>query len=353
MVMIIVNWDDMVQLVGGNVDTPADMDKLISHTKSEVEAWDEQEQELKIDIKTSNRPDLACAEGISREVRGILGLERGIPCTELPSSGMKATVDAKLAKVRPYLACAVVKNAHLSDMMIRQLMQLSEKVDLSYGRNRKKTSIGMYNLGMIVFPIRYTLADAKTEFVPLGFQHPLSLTKILKKHPKGIEFGHILGEKDSYPLLTGADGEVMSMPPIINSNDVGRVTERSRDLLVEVTSSDRVAVRVVINLLAQTFLDRGATVETVEIEYLDKTETKARATMITPDFEPETMEASVKQINQYLGTSFSAKQMGKLLRKRRYDVDVNKDILIVKVPPYRGDVKHWVDLAEDVAMAAD
>ena len=50
-------------------------------------------------------------------------------------------VDSRLKDIRPYIACAVVKDVCLTDAIIRGLMHLQDKLDRTYGRSRQKTSI--------------------------------------------------------------------------------------------------------------------------------------------------------------------------------------------------------------------
>ena len=126
-------------------------------------------------------------------------------------------------------------------------MHLQDKLDQTYGRNRQKTSIGIYNFDLIKPPIEYTaVKPEEISFVPLGFTEKMSLDEILEKHPKGIEYGQIVKKNPLYPMLFDSEGKVLSFPPIINSNDLGKITEESRNLLVEVTGTSH---KTVINTL--------------------------------------------------------------------------------------------------------
>lgn len=348
MVVIRTSYNDLISLIGKKVERD-ELDRLLAFAKAEIDAIEE--DELQIDIKTSNRPDLWCAEGIAREVKGILGKEKNIPKYELKKSNYKVIVNEELAETRPYIACAIAKNIKLSDYMIKQLMQLSEKIDLSYGRKRKRTSIGMYNLSMIKSPIGYKTVEKDYSFVPLGFEKEMTVEEILDKHPKGVEFGHIVREYGHYPILVSADGTTLSMPPIINSNDVGRITEETTECLIEVTGNNFEAVNLVLNVLCQTFADRGAEIYSVDIEYPKNILNK---TVTTPIIEPQHMEIEVKTISKYLGVKLSAKRVVSLLEKRRLDGEViDSSKVKVYFPPYRGDFLHWVDVAEEIAIALD
>ena len=50
-----------------------------------------------------------------------------------------------------------------------------------------------------------------------------------------------------YPILLDDDGEVLSFPPIINSNHTGKVEEGDSNLFFEVTGTDMNAVLVSCN----------------------------------------------------------------------------------------------------------
>ena len=70
--------------------------------------------------------------------------------------------------MRPFTACAVVKNLKLNDERIKQIIQLQEKLHITFGRNRKKIAIGIYPLEKIKFPIKYlALKPEKIKFIPL------------------------------------------------------------------------------------------------------------------------------------------------------------------------------------------
>ena len=334
MVTIKASYTKMLETLGKNLSIE-ELDRLLSFAKSEIDEYVEEEDMLVIDVKTSNRPDLWIPEGMIREIKGIWGEEKGIPKLELKESDYKVIVDPKLSKSRPFIACAIAKNVTLTDYNIKQLMQLSEKIDHSYGRRRKRSSIGMYNLSMIKSPIEYKVIDKNHKFIPLGYTEPQDLVTILETHEKGKEFGYIVKGYGHYPILLSADGLTLSMPPIINSNDVGRVTEETTDMLIEVTGTHLSTVHVVLNILCQTLADLGAELYNVTIEY-------------------EKIKINLKEVNKYLGTKLKPKKVEEVLNKRRFDVKkIEKDIMAVLIPPYRTDILHWVDIAEEIAIGLD
>src|SRR5208283_1615774 len=100
---------------------------------------------LNIEMKDTSRADLWSAEGLARGLRCYLGLEKGSRRYAVGKPAVEVNVDAKLFDIRPFIGCAVIKDVHLTDNMIRDIMHLQDKLDKTYGRNRQKTSIGIYN----------------------------------------------------------------------------------------------------------------------------------------------------------------------------------------------------------------
>ncbi|MHA2347197.1 MAG: phenylalanine--tRNA ligase subunit beta [Candidatus Hodarchaeales archaeon] len=326
------------------------LDNLFSYAKCEIEEHDLDDDLIKVDCKTSNRPDCWGIEGLTREIKGITGAELGLPDMSAEPSGYVIDVDPNIKKVRPYIGAAIVRGLTFTDFLIKQLMQLQEKVDFSYGRRRRRSSIGIYNIQMTESPIYYGLVPRSFKFVPLGYEKQFTLSDILKSHEKGIEYNYILPTKGNLPILKDKNDRVLSMPPIINSNDVGRVTEETSDVLIEVTGTNLEVVNVVTTLITQALRDRGGKVFSVEINYPPEI-LKTPEPIITPQTTPYTIEVDPKKINSYLNFNLKPQDMINLLRKRRFEASKSKNSLVVKYPPYRVDLLHWVDIAEEIAIA--
>jgi phenylalanyl-tRNA synthetase beta chain len=345
MVTITISFKDLQNLVGKDLPKNAEeLTELLSCVKGEVEALNG--DELTIALQDSNRPELWCPEGISRELRGALGVERGAPNYSAEDSALKVFVNTKLKNIRPFIACVVVKGVKLSDVIIKQLMQMQDKIDTTYGRNRRKTSIGLYNFDLLKFPLKYTLTDQhENPFIPLGFTEKMAPHEIIKHHPKGQEYGNILKGLDEYPIFLDADGRVLSMPPIINSADLGKVDEKTKNVLVEVTGTDFDSVNHVLTIIATTLAERGGKLYSVTIDY------PARKPDFTPHLEIERTEISGEFVSSTLGLNTVPEDIVKLLQKARYSATADKNSISVAIPCYRKDIMHPVDIIEDIAIA--
>jgi len=332
---------DLEKLVGKKLH---DLASLLEYAKAELEQV--QDGIAKVTIEDSNRPDLWAVEGLARVLKGVLGLEIGLKSYIAEKSNFVVKVDKAVQKIRPYIACAVVKGIHLNDYLIRQLMQTQEKIDGVFGRGRKKTSIGVYEFDKIAWPLKYTVTKPnQNAFVPLGFTKKMSPAEILRVHPKGIEYGHLISEFKEYPILLDGRGKVLSMPPIINSEELGHVKEGCQNILIEVTGTNPEAVNLVLTILCTNLADRGGKVYSVKIAYPDREQ-------ICPDFDATICRMDVNFANRLLGSTFSSNEFANLLMVSRYGIKRCSDEFIeVFVPCYRKDIMHQVDLIEDVAIA--
>jgi phenylalanyl-tRNA synthetase beta chain len=357
-----INYAEFEQTLGreearcrfGNPQTPdlGAIDEVLSFVKAEVKAYDAKEGVLSIEMKDTARADLWSVEGLIRALRGYLGQQKGIKLYTADKSDVEVNVDTFLFNIRPYICCAVVKDIHLSDEVIKGIMHLQDKLDHTHGRSRRRTSIGIYNLDLIKPPIKYTAVKPEdVQFVPLGFTEKMGLDEILEKHPKGQEYGHIVKKNPLYPMLYDSEGKVLSFPPIINSSDLGKITEDSCNLLIEVTGTLHKTVLNTLTLVTSVLIDHGGKAYSVTIHY-PKGAGYTEETVVTPDFSSRRFELSVAETNRLLGLKLSAEEIAGLLGTAGLGVEkASADSLTVLVPCYRVDVMHQVDIIEDVAIA--
>lgn len=348
---ISINQHDFEQLLGRPLAADQ-LDTWLQWVKGEFKGRDAATGEWRIELQDSNRPDLWCCEGIARQVRTKLrGRAASYPFfrgRKRPARTLR--VAPGLETVRPFVAACVALGAPVTDEGLAQLIQTQEKLAEIYGRKRRTVSIGLYRLQPVTFPVEYTLVKPEeARFTPLGFEDPLTLGEILARHPKGLEYGGILAGQDRLPLLRDRAGQVLSMPPIINSREIGEVRAGDRDLLVEVTGTDLLMVVLTLNILAVNLADRGAGVEPIEIVY--PYATPLGKTVRTPLDFGKARTVPLKTVEAALGEQLGMDEVREALVAYGYDVTATRGKLTVKAPPYRNDLMHPVDVIEDVAIS--
>ena len=344
-----VDYADFERMLG--IELHKDLEKLndiLAFVKGEAKPFDEEEGVISIEIKDTNRPDIWNIEGLARALCGFLGVEKGLRRYTVGKPLAKIYVDPGLKDIRPYIGCSIVKNVKLTDTIIRGLMHMQDKLDQSYGRNRRRTSIGLYDFSRITLPLHYTVTKpTEISFVPLGFEEKLNLKEILERHPKGIEYGYIVSKYPVYPILLDSKKKVLSFPPIINSIDLGRVTEKTRHILVEVTGTMHETVLSTLKIVTLSLIDRGGKAYSAIVHYPHE-----NLEVVTPKLETWFMNLKVGYVNKVLGLQLTARRIAELLGKARFGVEkIGRGKVTVRIPCYRIDVMHPIDLVEDMAIA--
>ncbi len=336
-----ISQQDFTRLVGKPLSV-SEIRDLLFGLKCEVA--ESKEDRLTLDV-LADRPDLLSAEGVAREVRGMLRLEEGLADYHPTRGPVSVTVEKAAVRVRPFIACGVIRGIALDDESLRQAMQLQEKLHVTYCRKRRAASIGIYDLDTVSPEIRYTaLMPDEIQFRPLEKTAPLTGGQILKETDQGRDYGGILADFENYPLLVDAMGVVLSMPPVVNSEET-KVSLRSRNLFVDVTGISERLVNQVLNILLCSLAERGGKLESVKISYPNNKTS-------TPRLEPRVMKLRPSYANASLGIQLTTSQIAGHLERMRFGITASPaKSLAVRVPAYRVDVLGEIDLVEDLAIA--
>lgn len=109
------------------------------------------------------------------------------------------------------------------------------------------------------------------------------------------------------------------------------------------------AVLNTLKIVTLSLIDRGGKAFAVKVHYPHR-----NMETVTPSFDTGMMYLDVGYTNTVLGLQLTPKGIVRLLGKAGYGIEkIEKSRLLVRIPCYRVDVMHPVDLAEDVAIAYD
>ncbi len=300
---------------------------------------------LKIDI-TAERPDLLSAQGLARAIRAYLGLGNPEYTAKKPLKDYKVIIDKSVSCVRPYTACAIVKNLKLNEEKIEEIIWVQEKLHATYGRDRKKAAIGIYPMEHIKLPIYFKADDPKNiKFQPLESDREMNGLQILSQHETGKKYAHLLEGMKKFPYFIDDKGDILSMPPIINSNKTGRVNSQTKDIFIECSGHDFNALSHTLNMIVCMLKDMGGEIYEMELQYDHGEKGKIK----TPLLQSEKRKISVDYINKIIGSDFNAKQCADCLKKMMHDVTkVGKDTIEFSVPSIRTDIWHDIDIVDDI-----
>jgi phenylalanyl-tRNA synthetase beta chain len=341
-----ISKKDLEKLVGKKFSI-AQLEEVLEYVKGEVDGVDG--DLVKVDCKETNRPDLWSTEGIARELKARMGLQKGILKYNVQKSNVEIIVDKNLDKLRPAIAGAVVKGITIDEPLLLQMIQIQEKVCETFGRKRKEAAIGLYDFDIMKPPIYYKgFKDNEIEFVPLEWKVAMRPTEILSQHDKGKKYAHLLADTNIFPILIDSNNLVASMPPIINSNATGKVTEKTKNLFVEVTGFDQNIVEIALEVILMALADRGGKIYSCKINF---PKTRKINSTVTPKFNTKKISFDKEQILTKTGLVLKDNEIKSLLERARYGVKINGKKIDLEYSAYRKDIFHAVDVIEDLLIS--
>ncbi|MEM1834934.1 MAG: phenylalanine--tRNA ligase subunit beta [Sulfolobales archaeon] len=333
-------WD-IARLLGVYLDQDS-LSNFFDNFKLEI-------KKLEADTLTYDAPhdrlDLYSAEGLARAISYYAGFRKP---TKYSISRSDVFVDSSRAPdYRPYVLMTIVRGVRLDDEAISQLFQLQEKLHLTHCGNRELVSIGLYDLDVLRFPVYYREVDTVT-FRPLGYERDMSVREILAETEKGREYGHLVRE-GRYPLLVDSSGVVLSLPPIINSEDT-KITERTKNVLIDVTGTEPHLMASILAVMTLATYERGAS----GIEVVPVVQGATTEKLISELLMGRRLIVRAERVVNLIGVDVSFQEALKHLGRYGYIVEsASEDSATVWVPPYRVDVIDEDDIIEDIAISMD
>ena len=339
MTVVSFEYSDIIDLLGKrfSIDEIRAKTAMIGGADEGIEG-----EKLSFDI-SPNRPDMYSVEGLVRALKGVLDIEKGLPRFDVHESDVRFIVEKSVEAVRPHAVGGLVRGVEMTDVIVKSLMDLQEKLHMTIGRRRKKVAIGIHDVDKVTPPFKYRAVKPESvRFTPLGLAEELTLLEILERHEKGREFAHILEGKPLFPIIEDAKGTVLSFPPIINGTAT-TLTEDTRNLFIDATGLEFGAVNSALNIISTSLSERGGKIESIVLELPDRQ-------MRTPDLAAKVKKVSTASANKLLGLAITPQEAAGCLGKMRFGTRVAGDLIEAQVPAYRVDMLHEVDLIEDIGV---
>lgn len=311
--------------------TEEDLRNKVPMVGCDLESINKEEVEYEV---FPDRPDMLSMEGFARTLSYFFDIKKGIPKYSLEDSGIK--IKTGKVEARPHITGAVVKNIEITEEVLKSLMQVQEKIHKTFGRERRKIAVGIHDLDKIKPPFTYKAVNPDNySFVPLEWNEELTLKQIQEKHEKG-RYADILEEHKKWPVITDSEGYTLSFPPVINGKKT-EVTEKTKNLFIDITGTDEEAIEKALNIIVTSLAERKAEIQQIEVEGKGK----------RPNLTPEEIQVDYKYINKLLGENMTEKEVQEKLEGVGFEyISGGK----VKIPPYRADIMHPIDIVEEVAI---
>ena len=285
-----LNKQRVLKLIGKHI-TDKELNEKIPYLGTDLEEITDEIINVEI---FPNRPDLLSEEGFARGLSAFLGIKTGLKQYKTHKSTYEVKITKEVKNIREYAASCVAKNLKLNEEKLNNIIEIQEKLHITFGRNRKKVAIGIYPLNVIQFPITYTAKPPKEIiFQALGDKDQKRADHIIKEHQKGKEYAHLLEGQKKYPVWHDSKNQVLSLAPIINSEITGKVTENTTEVFIEATGPDYKTLEQTINIIATALIDMGADIYEVKLNYETNKEQKT-----TPNFQTETIKTNKQYIEK-------------------------------------------------------
>ncbi|XP_008572792.1 PREDICTED: leucine-rich repeat-containing protein 47, partial [Galeopterus variegatus] len=201
--------------------------------------------------RRERRPRQESGEDADAEAAGRL-LLRVLHVSENPAPLM-VRVSPEVRDVRPYIVGAVVRGMDLQPgNALRRLLASQTKLHEDLCEKRTVATMATHDLRAVRGPLVYgARAPQDLKIIPLGRreakakelvrQLQLEADEQRKQKKRQTVSGlhrylHLLDGKENYPCLVDADGDVISFPPITNSEKT-KIKKTTSDLFLEVTSA--------------------------------------------------------------------------------------------------------------------
>ena len=292
-----------------------------------------------------NRPDFSSDTGIFRSLKGLLNETVGLPLFRYSSDKLyQITIDPQVKQIRPIILFFVAKKKKVNNFILNQLISMQEDLHNGIARGRKKAAIGIHDLNAIEFPLIYNTRAQHTSFIPLDQTRPLKFKEILSDLEVGKKYSSLLKNLHQYPTIADRNNQILSFPPIINSNNT-KINDKSNNLLLEITGTNLETCKSILAILAYYLYDEGYEIFSGIIH--DDKSTFSSLKLLKDN----AISVDTNIIKSYLGLNLSTTEIIQILNRCRIEVSItnNKKVKCL-VPPYRNDIINSIDLVEEVAI---
>jgi phenylalanyl-tRNA synthetase beta chain len=341
MTILSVNRKEFEKRVG---KVTPELEKLITDMGTPIEEVSDKEVSVEV---FPNRPDLLSLENFARAVNQFNGKSKVASFKiNAHEKDYVVSVDKSVKAVRKHTVCAIVKELKFDDAKIKEVVDIQEKLHNSLGRKRKKLAIGIYPLNKVSLPIRFLgRKPEEIKFLPLEARAEMTGRQILRSHPAGREYADLLKDEDVFPIFIDANDEILSMPPIINSEKTGRVDENTKDIFIECSGNNLSYLKKCLNIIVAALSEMGGKIYSMEVK------DSVDGNFVSPDMSSEEMEFKIEDIEKTLGIKLSEKEVKNYLGRMGIGFENRKGKFVAMVPAYRTDILHWIDLTEEIAIA--
>jgi phenylalanyl-tRNA synthetase beta chain len=299
---------------------------------------------------TPDRLDLLSEGGLREHVGGLLGHRRGLPvlARHAGEKNARVRVDPSVGSIRPAFAAVRVEappGGGLDGPLLAEAIRFQELLHATIGRDRRTASLGIYPWSRVQPPFEYTLRPLdELSFTPLDGTEEMPARRFYEEHPLGVRYASLGRVGESCLVLRDRSGQILSLPPALNSREAGEARVGDRSLLLESTGLHASRVEDALGLLMLTFAAQGFSVSPVHVEFTDHADTGEAFVR------PRKVALDRGTLGRVSGLPLPDREVMDLLERARLGASSVEAGWEAEVPPWRPDLQSAVDLVEEVLL---
>jgi len=301
---------------------------------------------------TPNRADCLSYWALGKETAAILNKEAKLPVVKYSCSKKASTLTIKSETEKcPYFLGTVINNITVKESPKWLKMALN--------------AVGIKSINNIVDISNYVMLETgqPLHFYDLAKIPAKEITVKTGKNEKYTALDGIEYEIKEDDILITTKGNTIGIAGIMGGDD-SKIDENTKGIIIEAALFNAVSIR---NTSRRLGLDTDASVHFIKgIDPLAAEKATERSIQLLIElaqadnieetvicgqnnYDEVKIEASIKQINRVLGTSFTLEQIYSTFERLDFKPNkVNDEAIEVTIPSYRTDIKLEEDLAEEV-----
>jgi len=295
------------------------------------------DNEIKVEY-SPNRPDYSSYYGITRSLKGLLGIEVGLPAIMLSAKNdnlIQVERSVKIRNVRPFIAALVAKNGKVDEESINQLKGMQDDLNNGLGRKSTVASVRFYDFSKLEFPLKYTKIRHDRSYPRSKYGSNQELRETLEATLHGNIPNKIVNSSISYPVLLNNTEQIVSTSPLNNN---------SKDLFVAATGMNLQKLFDMLAVVSMTLSDLKFEMETVNIA-------TSKGIISSPNLEIRHLSGlRQKFVNKMLGLKLTNEEIIRNLQMCRLEAKSDGSGIICSIPRYRTDIINVIDLVEEIAI---
>lgn len=151
------------------------------------------------------------------------------------------TIENSVKKIRPFCVSGIIRNVKFCQESYDSFIDFQDKLHHNLGRKRTLVSIGTHDYDKTSPPYYYRAKKREDfSFVSLNQTKEMNGKEMLEFYKKDLnlkDYVDIVKDSEVIPLIMDSKDNILSMPPIINS-ELSKISLDTKNIFIDITATD-------------------------------------------------------------------------------------------------------------------